>query len=40
VVVGTYGANYFQQFGSRIFDMSSASGYMAAKCFKEFGPRF
>ena len=28
------GAKYFQEFGSRFFDMSSASGYMDAKYFQ------
>ena len=34
------GAQYFQEFGSRLFDVSSASGYMGATDFQEFGPRF
>ena len=33
------GEKYFQEFGPRFFDMSSASGYMGEKYFQEFGPR-
>ena len=36
--MGTWGATYFQKFGSGSFDMSSASGYMGAQCVQEFGP--
>ena len=35
-----HGCKYFQEFGPRFFDMSSASGYMGEKYFQEFGPRF
>ena len=31
------GAKYVQEFGSRILDMSSASGYMGARYFKDIG---
>ena len=34
------GETYFQEFGPRFFDMSSASGYMDSKYFQEFGTRF
>ena len=37
---GYTGEKYVQEFGARIFDMSSASGYMGEKYFQEFGPRF
>ena len=30
---------YFNDFGPRFFDMSSASGYMGENYFQEFGPR-
>ena len=35
---GYMGETYFQEFGPRFFDMSSAGGYMDEKCFQEFGP--
>ena len=39
-LVGTWVKKYFQEFGPRFFDMSSASGYMGEKYFQEFGPIF
>ena len=39
-LVGTRAQNVCQESGLRLFDISSTSRNMGAKCVQEFGPRF